>query len=175
MVTIQTDDQSPPIKIAKSLLCQSSEYFVRALDGGFKESTEHRLTLPGCDYQTAKIFAYWIHQKELPNFCKGCGDRKNEEWDHGQMMSLARLWMLGDQVLTPKLQNAAAKQLLEVFNIAHITPEILRDVCSIAPKGSKLRLLFLTEAHFDHFQDKRISREALDGLTDVPWFWVDFL
>lgn len=68
LATIQADDGSTPIKLAKSTLCEASGYFQKALEGGFEEANTKRLTLPDADHKSITLLAYWIYHKKLLDF-----------------------------------------------------------------------------------------------------------
>ncbi|KAK4621991.1 hypothetical protein CLAFUW4_06799 [Fulvia fulva] len=68
LVTIALDNCSRTFTISKALLCGASDYFVKALNGRFKEAADHILRLPGCDEATLRCFVYYLtHDKELPD------------------------------------------------------------------------------------------------------------
>lgn len=173
-MTIQTSDDSPPLKVAKSVLCGASKFFVKALDGGFRESQDLRLTLPGCSYETAKLLVYWVYHEELPDFYSECEETGDKEYTRRCILGLAQVWMLGDQILMPKLQNAAAGEIIAILAIAHTGAPLIRDVCSIAPRSSKLRQIFLVEANYDYYNG-RVTEPDLEELKDVPDCLIDLL
>jgi hypothetical protein len=91
----------------KGLLCFYSDFFRAALNGSFKEATEHRIELPEVEIDVFEAFQVWLYTQSLP---------KNEimpimvypEWP-----LLVSLWIFGDGHQIPLLQNNVMDAMLE--------------------------------------------------------------
>jgi len=68
LVTVQLEGARQTFSVQKALLCSASDYFVKALDGKFKEAVDNTLHLPGCDEATFQLFLAWLCGREFPTY-----------------------------------------------------------------------------------------------------------
>ena len=105
--------------VQKALLCHTSQYFVGALDRGFKEDTEKQLHLPGCSTKTFELLLYWICHLELQSpfetIDEEHGRDTRDDLAYEIQERLVRLWAIADRLMMPKLQDRAVDCLIEVF------------------------------------------------------------
>lgn len=87
LITITLEDSSTNFAVSKALLCKTSDYFKKALDGGFREAGTRQLRLPGCDKHTFNMFLYYLLKRELPD------ESISKMNDDGA--DLGRLWAFG--------------------------------------------------------------------------------
>ncbi|EKD17298.1 hypothetical protein MBM_04875 [Drepanopeziza brunnea f. sp. 'multigermtubi' MB_m1] len=68
IVTIYVGPKRKPFVLHKKLLCDRSEFFSKALNGGFKESAEGIMYLPEDDADVFEVTNMFIYQDALPAF-----------------------------------------------------------------------------------------------------------
>ncbi|KAF7188122.1 hypothetical protein HII31_10544 [Pseudocercospora fuligena] len=61
LILIKPANSEHTFKVSETLLCQSSDYFVKAVQGAFKEASTATLTLPGASLDTIQLFIYWLY------------------------------------------------------------------------------------------------------------------
>ncbi|KAK4539369.1 hypothetical protein LTR36_010999 [Oleoguttula mirabilis] len=174
MVTITLENSPTSFQVQKALLCNTSDYFKRALDGGFKEGSDRTLRLPGCDQETFEVVLYWITSKTLPDFAAEL-DNEDTTFDARHEMSsvrqtlLVRTWAFGDAYLMPKLQNMAMRSLLAVFKHNRAHPEALREAFATTGAESTIRKACIMEAASDIYEEAYTNEEK-DRLGATPGF-----
>jgi hypothetical protein len=156
--------------VQKGLLCNASDYFVKALEGQFEEGLEQTLTLPGCDEDTFKLFLYWLCNHNLPEPF-ACTRTDSEEHKANTQDALVRLWCLSDMVLIPGLQNETIKVLLACLERTRVSLKAVKTTCELTTEGSHLHKAIMDELAFDivssalyHDKDLMSSMEAIQGL-----------
>lgn len=103
--------------LSKAMLCTTSKYFAKALDGDFAESEKRELTLPGADIESVRLFIFWLCKHDLPDTAKemdthALGSKIWTDFVAQEQESLIRLWCFADQFILPKLQNVTMKRFL---------------------------------------------------------------
>jgi hypothetical protein len=113
--------QPPKFIIHKNKICSHSSFFSAAFNSNFIEGMNQEMTLD-VDLKAFGIIANWMYTQdivassgELPDFC-----------------TLARVWILADRFLIPKLQNQAMKDLLNISLQGKPTIKEFLHCCHIA-------------------------------------------
>ncbi|KAL1622874.1 hypothetical protein SLS54_004894 [Diplodia seriata] len=133
MATIKVGKQPVTFNIHEDLLCHYSAFFHAALRGGFKEATSLEVSLQEDDPEIADRAFRWLYSGHISKnrgiftdmmydiydvndeFYDGetfIYDINNEFYD-GEIFNLVHLWILGDKVHMPALQNAVTRVLVE--------------------------------------------------------------
>ena len=154
IITITLEDGSgTTFRIQKALLCSASQYFVKALQGSFKESDEHALRLPGCDADTFRLFLYWLCHGRLPEDMKDKGPPgDHEERDmfcRRRQELFIRLWCFADAYLLPKIQNEAMRAFLDHLRSSRVRIESVRLAFELASEHSPLHSAVMNELIYD--------------------------
>ncbi|KAF8863305.1 hypothetical protein BDZ45DRAFT_738282 [Acephala macrosclerotiorum] len=63
MVTVRVDDMDFPLP--RGLLCYSSDFFNRALNGYYIEATQDQITLPRCSVETFGLVVQWLYHAKI--------------------------------------------------------------------------------------------------------------
>ncbi|KAK5166591.1 uncharacterized protein LTR77_008134 [Saxophila tyrrhenica] len=105
LVTIKLEGIEDVHIVQKAILCAASPYFLKALDGGFSESSKLSLTLPGCDTGTFEVFLYWLCHRKVPE--EVSNPPAEDVIPDAKVSQLFRLWTFDDAYLMPRLQNEA--------------------------------------------------------------------
>ena len=99
-------------------MCDASEYFVKVLNGKFREASDKKLHFPDYKLEVVKLFLYWLCQKALPDFYDDCWDDEEAQDERFEnktadriRVTLMRVWMFGDAYFMPALQDAAMKSM----------------------------------------------------------------
>lgn len=98
---------------------------------------------------SARLLVYWLYHRTLPDIKTECSEKQDLEYDHECLVNLANLQVLADQVLMPDLQNAATKVIIDLAGTTIMRATLLREICSIAPRPSMPRNIFLVATNFD--------------------------
>lgn len=179
LIAITLEDCPRHFSVSKALLYNASDYFRKALDSGFMESSKRILRLPGCDEQTFNLFLYYTTKNALPDFKTLCADvcKSNPGWDgaHARrselQCALVRLWTFGDAYLIPKLQNLAMKELINLLDICTVSSEAVNLAFETAAMDSPSRRVFVKECVQDY---EELSVQDMDMLGALPGFFLRF-
>lgn len=145
MVTIVLEEDGSRFTVQSALLCSASDYFVKALEGPFKEANERTLSLPGCDAKIFSIFLYWMCNRELPNL-NGPSEKDDRFFDSmfRWQKLLIRLWVFGDAYLIPALCQDSIDYILRILHQdAGTTFDLVQFAYETTPEGSMIRKVFL--------------------------------
>lgn len=156
--------------VHKGLLCHHSQYFRAALQGGpFVEALLGVVKLDDQDPKTFKHFVYWLYTQDI------CEEKKAKSWSTKlnertaitlNQAELIDLWIFGDRVVTPGLQNAAInalhRHILESWTIPawYITSTYERTITA-----SKLRAFVIESILMTNEEASRCSSPAVDFAT----------
>lgn len=181
LIAVGPDDDGPVFKVQKQLLLDASDYFEKVLSGGFQEASQRRIRLPGTDLETTKLLVWWLCRKSLPSF----GDDIEAMYAQGmhatyadveaRLMPLVKLWVLGDQLIMPGLQNDVMKGLLEVLHHGSMSCDMFEKCYITASSSPHLRDLIIVEARYEYFSHGTIGDSDLDVLGKIPGFMADFV
>lgn len=181
LISIVPDGNEKAFTVSKHILCQTSDYFVKALDGNFKEANEKVLRLPGWNSDVVELFISWAYKPFLPDYRYLCEptleNRTTLETSDTQKL-LMRLWTFADAHLIPKLQDAAITKLVDVAAANAVDSEVVRFGYSTSAKGSKLRKFIIDQARYDYFVAEPpalLTAEKLASLAAIPGFLPEFL
>lgn len=99
MVTINVsiDEDAETFLVYKDFLCYYSPFFDAAFNGGFQESSTQHLDLPDVCPKVFDAFVNWLYSQNVASESKA----------KSQLALFVDLWLLGDRLLIPKLQNQA--------------------------------------------------------------------
>jgi hypothetical protein len=173
LVIIKLDGSTRSHRVSKAILCQASPYFVKALNGSFREGKERTLRLPGCDPDTFELSIAYLATAALPDY-PGVADILSDlEGEAAEQMGenietiqkkLIRLWSFADRHLLPKLQNAAMRGLLGVCQSHWILPGVVKVAYECSPSdGSALRRMILAQIIADFLS-------LAKSYFNAPWF-----
>ncbi|SMR56727.1 unnamed protein product [Zymoseptoria tritici ST99CH_1E4] len=168
-------------KVQSAILCNASDYFRKALHGGFKETSSKKLRLPGCTTESFQLILYWICNGDLPDFGP---DQKKESADVAAgippmtdpiQVVLTKLWLCGDMLLMARLQNATMKRLRAIMENTIINAEALRLAFEFAALDSPLRRAFMGQVREDFFENTAYYSSAeMDRFGQIPGFLEAF-
>jgi hypothetical protein len=116
---------------------------------------------------TAQFLLQWLYTQRLDIL-----QLRTKKYDIEESDSLVRLWILGDYLLIPQLQNCVIDSLLAVIHQFKFTPiHSLRYIYEHTSTDSKLRLLFLHRCCFlmvsSEFKvfSQEFPKEVSDGIS----------
>ena len=109
--------------------------------------------------------------RKLPNFSDELesleipgGDDVDEEVVSRYLLPLVRVWILGDMLFMPQLQNAAMDQIMSIILGFKLPLDVAIAGYGGAPKGSQLSELLLWVVRYAYFG-------ALEGGLGCPTEW----
>ncbi|KUJ07470.1 uncharacterized protein LY89DRAFT_556207, partial [Mollisia scopiformis] len=88
--------------VLKSVICHYSPFFNAAFNSQFKEGDTQSMVLNDADTNAFRLFVDWLYTQEI----------RYDDAETSSMMTLARLWILADRFLIPKLQNQTMKEFV---------------------------------------------------------------
>jgi hypothetical protein len=94
--------------IHKEFICFHSPFFSAAFKGNFEEGRTQTMKLDDVDPDVFAILVNWIYYRIINNAEKKTPD----------LVTCAKLWVLGDRFLMRKLQNDTMSQIWDVLNSA---------------------------------------------------------
>lgn len=177
LVAIIPEGTTEKILVSKVLPCQTSNYFVKALDGEFKEAGEQTLRFPGWTSDVIGLFIYWSYKWTLPEFKEEIQKSDSKRATSGRvMMSLVKLWQFGEAHLIPRMQNCAMRVLLDLTQYVHTEAEVLKVAYEGAPTDSALFRFAIREARFEYLDHgEGLSEEGFESLAQVQGFLSDIM
>lgn len=90
----------------KAFICYYSPFFSAAFNGKFEEGNTQKMELNDVDPKVFGILANWLYSQEVTDAEKKTPD----------LVTCAKLWILGDRFLMRKLQNDAMRQIYGVLS-----------------------------------------------------------
>ncbi|KAK5684658.1 hypothetical protein LTR17_027158 [Elasticomyces elasticus] len=132
IIEVGSNEQSKSYKIPKGILC-TIPWFDRALqDGGFREGTEGKITLPEDDPASFEMFQYLLFNGRLHFESISAGDDPKTDLE-SELGTCVKAWIFGDKYSISDLQNCVMARMCDIF----LTKEILLPVqCVITCYGS---------------------------------------
>ena len=181
LIALEIDDESAEsgkrtFMCPKSQLCDASAYFDRALNGEFKEASEGCLQLPGASVESVKLLLYYITQDEMPPIAREIAREVAKESGTTQEAfkeriveyhkMLAEVWMLGEQVMMPEMQNEAMREILELMKQSSTPAAAVAHGFEL---GSTLKLghVYAVEARYQYLQERTMSHSDIAQLAKV--------
>ena len=102
-------------KLHKGLLCNASTYFKAALEGGFKEASEKKISLPEDDPDMFKRFQLWLYTGSVV-------ESPTEASTTVDWQCLFNLYIFGDARGVAHLQNATMDALIDKSHAENLIP-----------------------------------------------------
>ena len=127
--------------VHKCLLCQTSSYFQAALEGGFKEAAEQRITMPDQSPEVIERFVLWVYTGKLLGSVEDVHNLNRRQ--------LADLYIVGDIYGIPDLQNSVMDCFVGRVNkclSSKTLVSILHHVYENTPKDCCLRRFLVERA-----------------------------
>ncbi|KAI7285379.1 hypothetical protein KC345_g1704 [Hortaea werneckii] len=136
-VTIILVEDGTKYTLPKRMACDISDYFVKALEGDFREAHERTLKLPDCTAETFDVLLYFHMYQRLPD------DVGSEA--QAQLL-LVNLWLFGDTYLLPGLKSQALTAASKTLDYQCPSPDVLAKILISGSEDSPLRALFVEKA-----------------------------
>lgn len=190
MITIELEDGGS-FTVQKALLSIASDYFDRAVNGRFMESSTKTLKLKEWTTESFQLFLHWICRRSLPDFFSELDklpsdtpeqDTSGDAVRDAATIQLIQLWVNADMCLMPALQNAAMEELLKVLSISTAAISTIRLVYEKTSSDSPMRALFLNEFAYCHlvlghnsFGGPYYSPEDLEEIASIPGLFAEFM
>lgn len=164
------------------MLCHASPYFVKALNGSFKEGKERKLRLPGCDPDTFERFIGYLANGQLPDYKAIYLAMKSEQDDsqrleihEGFQNQLISLWSFADAHLMPELQNEAMRHFLQLSGFLTMLSETASLAYEKTADGSAMRRAVVSENVYDYMTfDYHFDERWFADMGSVEKFLYDF-
>ncbi len=161
MVQVSVGEQPLHWMLPIRLLCHLSTFFYAALNAGFREAADKRVTLREERSDVFRYFAIWLY----------CGDftRIGEE-----LLEPEEAWVLGDKLGAPAFQNCVMGKLQSIYAYGFIPGQVqvIDYVYRSTVAGSPLRLLV---ADLYCFNNQTSPEEELEELKKLFFRGGDFV
>ena len=118
------------------LLKSKSTFFTAALEDGFAEGASKHITLPEVDPDIFQWFVVWLYVGFDP--IEDC-----------EPASLVPLWLLGDRLGCPWMQDDVMCDLIAYHEDCQIGEVTLKQIFEGSTRGSKLRRFTVDQCLFD--------------------------
>lgn len=151
-INVGQDPNEQQFYIHSALVCKTSDYFKKALDGKWKESETRRFHLTDHTPEAFRLYIAWLYSKSVPSKFE-VPKNYQQRWNHGgRFMLLVDSYVLGEYVQDLLFMNAVMDEFMEVADQFHqenylrsssrpgyISVDQVRHVCSRTTPLSKLR------------------------------------
>jgi hypothetical protein len=99
--------------VCKEIICKSSPFFAAAFNGRFLEGRTHSMIMPKVEPEVLSLLIEWVNSKSLHIERLDGPHKSTIDFDNkfDALLSLAKLWLLGQLALMPSLQNAVMDKL----------------------------------------------------------------
>lgn len=135
IITVGTWDKKQEFTIHKRILCEKSEFFVKALDGSFAEATTNTIAFPEDDPKLFEQCLHYFYSSKLPVSSDGY---------LRSIIGHIDLFILADKLLLPQLQQMCLSYIRHHYAM-HWLPSVavLKKVCAPEFSIPKLREYFV--------------------------------
>ena len=135
-VHVGSGDDMKVWNLPEKLLKSNSTFFTAALQSGFAEGISKIITLPEEDPDMFEYFVEWIYV--------GYGKKNPFEPDF-----FVSLWVLGDRLGCPLMQDDAMCDLALYYYDCHIEEDTLEEIYERSAPESKIRRFAIDKCLFD--------------------------
>ena len=188
-VTIHVGPKRKPFAVHKKLICDRSDFFSKAFNSGFKESTEGVMYLPEDGADTFDSMIVYIYQDQLPVFPNTTYSQDCSGAQQFALDVLYRLFAFAEKIRMNDLANRVMDKIQDLGMEYWVAPTLphIRSVYSLTGPGSKLRiycaLMRLYLVHSSDFDDVWTTtaddienEEQLESfIREHPAFAVDYM
>ncbi|KAH7184112.1 hypothetical protein BKA60DRAFT_644336 [Fusarium oxysporum] len=158
---------SVTFSVHENLICSSSDFFKKAVKGGWKESEDRLVRLESDDPDVFSIYLHWLYYHTLPVRIDEPGLAGNAEY-----MQLANAFILGDMLQDGNFQDTVMDAMMdktasEAADGKHWYPvgPVIRLIYENTLESSKARL-FLVDMYTLHGQGHWLTEWAVQ--EDLP-------
>lgn len=151
LVTLEIGLEKTKFVVHKEFVCHHPPVFKAAFNSDFTEGQTQTYTLEEPDETTGRLLVHWIYSQNLDI------DWELAEFD--KYIALPKLWVLGDKLLMPRLQNQVLRKISQ-RNEEHqeIYTATLNFIYKITSKDSVLRIFMVHLVAF--YLDPEVYSEA---------------
>ncbi|KAI9715727.1 MAG: hypothetical protein M1828_000742 [Chrysothrix sp. TS-e1954] len=144
--------------IHKELLCYFSDFFVKALEGSFREATSNNIDLEEDNVEVFRIFNLWLYSG-IVAFEEAC------------LNNLCGLWIFASKYGIPRLQDSVMTTIIRHFDktLCNTRPDMISFVFSNTVPSDRLRrlLLYTLAMEGETAYLSRLSREVIIEIATV--------
>ncbi|KAL2072709.1 hypothetical protein VTL71DRAFT_12052 [Oculimacula yallundae] len=182
-VTIHVGPKRKTFAVHKKLLCDCSDFFSKAFDGGFKEAKEGVMYLPEDSADAFDSLINYLYQDCLPAFPNQKHRDNAMDVSNFSADILYSLFALAEKFCINRLANRVMDRLQDLHDEYDVIPDLVesKKAYSITSPTSKLRSysiltllhnnLYVGAKEKDWFDVHSVRRLV----TDCPEFAVDYL
>lgn len=176
IIIIALEGHHGTFSVSKALLCASSDYFKKALNGNFVEAATRTLKLPGCNAETFRWLLHFIVHKNLPRMevtDKAQFATLDARLWHRMKNDMVRAWVFADYISMPDFGDEAMDRLLCMIDETYIHVATVELIYEFAPAGSALRKMAVKETVWTEIS-VGYDRKDMERLAQLPDFLHDF-
>ncbi len=144
---VGTGDAKKVWHLPEKLLKSKSTFFTAALEGGFAEALSKKVTLSEEDPDIFRYFVEWLYV--------GYGN----QGVHFEPNLIVCLWIMGDRLGCPLMQDDAMRNLVHYDYDSHIEKATLKQIYEGSAPGSKIRQFAVDRCLFDIRQRCPVHQE----------------
>jgi BTB/POZ domain len=162
-------------------LCYYSPVFNKAFNGVFLEGETQTMTLEDVDASVFGLLVSWLYTGDIAT-------RESRQHDNSfklyqKPIQLAKLWILGERFLMPRLQNRVVDEIFIAIDvmfdvkiyksIENETPaELVKSFVQFAYSAGSPTLQRLAVSILGHRCPEKIFMQLIDGLPKEAWLDV---
>jgi hypothetical protein len=131
--------------VHENLICSSSDFFEKAVQGGWKESEERLVRLKSDSPDVFNVYLHWLYYHTFPVRIDELGLAGNAEY-----MQLANAFILGDMLQDGSFQDAVIDAMIDKMTSKATDGKswfpfgpVIRLIYENTPGSSKARLLLV--------------------------------
>lgn len=134
----------------KDVLCSTSEYFKRALNGAWKEACSEPFMLPDIDAEAFSVYINWLYTQRLGSDLftnESCNAVDHSRCELCTFTPVFRAYLLGDYLGDRQFRNKVIDRYLAICIEHHIFARIeaVLHFWNSIPKSSGLRRLLVDQ------------------------------
>lgn len=139
VVRIDVGEENPvTFHVHESIICGSSEYFKRALNGPWRESKERRVVFEDVESDTFNTYVNFLYRDKIP-----VRSNLKDETDETFLL-LAKAYVLGDMLQDGRFKDASLDAIAHTVNSRHSveTPSPLSLIYALHSTGPVVKLIY---------------------------------
>ncbi|KAI9788024.1 MAG: hypothetical protein M1835_002540 [Candelina submexicana] len=164
MVDIYVGPKRKHWRLPQLLLYNTSSYFRKAFEGGFKEAAEKELYLAEDNAAGFEIFVQWMYRGAL----KAVSTYANFEYEQSMSSNVA-LYHLANKLCIKSLQNSAIERIVETLKVGKqgaMEPSTVLGIYQNTGSDSYLRKLSVDLAAYHYMSTPSIDIEHYQCCID---------
>ncbi|KAK0100250.1 hypothetical protein ONS96_007533 [Cadophora gregata f. sp. sojae] len=149
LVTLLAGDSPTKFVVHTYFACHYSPVFDAAFNGNFLEGQTQEYKIQDVGEETVRLLVHWLYTQKLDTIELQYLRKHHDPKDFGvdslsQTKALIQLWVLGEKLLIPRVQNSALDEILRIrYHTGISVPTQYLYIYENTSAGSPLRRFFV--------------------------------